>query len=100
MWREAFLAACNEGQVQCAEALLAAGCDAAAVDSSGVTGLMIAARRGHAALLPRLLAGGVPPEARDKVNGATAFLHVRLPRWAGGVRGGAAGRGLRRRGRD
>ena len=69
----AFLMACLMGQAECAEALLAAGCDASAESINGTTALMIATVGGHAALLPRLLASGAPLEARDG-NGRTAFL--------------------------
>ena len=69
----AFLWACLTGQAECAEALLAAGCDAAAASNDGRTALMLAVIDGHAALLPLLLAAGAPLEARDEF-GATAFL--------------------------
>ena len=57
------------------QALLDAGCNAAAMNNRGQTALMIAAAKGHAVLLPRLLAGGVRLEARDEA-GMTAFLHA------------------------
>ena len=75
------------------EALLAAGCDAAVVDSQGATALMKAAGAGHTALLPRLLAAGVPLEARDQL-GLTALLTEALQRRAGGVSRSVAGPGL------
>ena len=56
------------------KALLAAGCDAEAVDSSRETGLMLAVLSGQAALLmPCLLAGGPPLEVRNKC-GFTVLL--------------------------
>ena len=68
-----FLRACAKGDVRSAEALLSAGCDAAAVTERGSTALMLAAFNGHAALLPWLLEHGAALEARDK-DGYTAFL--------------------------
>ena len=48
------------------EELLSAGCDKAAMDNGGKTGLMLAATKGHAAmLLLRLLAAGTPLKVRD-----------------------------------
>ena len=69
-----FLWACNFGQADRMEALLAAGCNAAAVTDLGKTGLILAAACGHAALLPWLLErGALDREARD-IDGFTAFL--------------------------
>ena len=48
----------------CAEALLAAGCDATAVDNEGSTGLKWAADCGHTVLLPRLRAASEEAEER------------------------------------
>ena len=68
-----FLWACAEGDVRSAEALLGAGCDAAAVTAGGSTALMLAAINGRAALLPWLLERGAALEARDQ-SGCTVFL--------------------------
>ena len=58
----AFLHACDKGQAAFAEALLAAGCDAAAVTNDGRTGLILAAAAGHATLLPQRIS--IDPPAR------------------------------------
>ena len=51
-----FLLACGFGQVECVEVLVAAGCDTAATDDSGFTGLIKAAFHGHTAVVERLVA--------------------------------------------
>ena len=53
----AFLVACNNGQLECAAALVEAGCDATATVARGQTGLMVAVHIGHTAMIPWLLAG-------------------------------------------
>jgi ankyrin repeat protein len=71
----AFLLACNNGCLECARALAAAGCDVAA-SSKGTTALMLAANSGHATVVEWLLGEGGAVgtmEARDE-DGATAFL--------------------------
>jgi ankyrin repeat protein len=71
----AFLDACGVGQLECAQALAAAGCDVAAASCSGNTALILAARKGHVAVLAWLLGqGGVAGtlEARGE-DGFTAF---------------------------
>ena len=69
-----FLLACREGQVECAEELLRAGCNVDAVDaSSGDTGLLAAVAHGHVALIPLLVGSGAELEARD-ADGDTAFV--------------------------
>jgi ankyrin repeat protein len=72
----AFLWACAERRLECAQALAAAGCDVAAASSHGNTALMFAANRGHAAVVAWLLgeveAAGTL-EARND-SGDTAFL--------------------------
>ena len=55
----AFLVACRNGSVACVEALVEAGCDTAATNDTGFTGLMNAVNHSHAAVLERLLALGV-----------------------------------------
>jgi ankyrin repeat protein len=73
----AFHFACNRGQLECVQALVAAGCDVAAASSKGATGLMCAANSGHGAVVAWLLGeGGVGGtlEARDEDDGDTAFL--------------------------
>jgi ankyrin repeat protein len=71
----AFLVACYEGQLECAQALAAVGCDVGATTSKGNTALMFAGERGHAMVLAWLLGEGRAAgmlEARSKV-GCTAF---------------------------
>jgi ankyrin repeat protein len=72
----AFLAACAEGQLECAQALAAAGCDVAAACSDGTTALMRAAGEGNTVVLAWLLGEGGAAgtlEARNN-HGCTAFL--------------------------
>jgi ankyrin repeat protein len=70
----AFLFACENGSVECAEALVAAGCDTAATNDNGSTGLMCAASAGQTAVVERLLALGLADlEAVSKIR-STAFL--------------------------
>jgi hypothetical protein len=52
----AFHSACDSNQPECVEALVRAGCDVGIKDQRGATGLEIAARRGHAAVVKRLRA--------------------------------------------
>ena len=61
-----FLWAFNFGQADRMEALLAAGCNAAAVTDLGKTGLILAAACGHAALLPWLLERGALLDSLDE----------------------------------
>jgi hypothetical protein len=80
-----FLCACNIGQLECAQALAAAGCDVAAAGSEGDTALTRAVVEGHAAVVAWLLGEGGAAgtlEALDE-NGVTAFLRA-----CGGARGG------------
>jgi ankyrin repeat protein len=72
----AFLCTCDAGQLECAQALAAVGCDTAAMSGVDTTGLLFAAREGHAALVAWLLGEGGAAgmlEARDEY-GDTAFL--------------------------
>jgi ankyrin repeat protein len=74
--RTAFLRACIMGQLECAQALAAAGCDVAAASSIGSTALMAAANKGHAAVVAWLLGEGGAAgtlETRDEY-GYTALI--------------------------
>ena len=74
----AFHWACNSGRLECARALAAAGCDVAAASTEGGTALMLAANKGHPAVVAWLLGEGGAAEmmeARDK-DGDTAFLEA------------------------
>ena len=72
-----FVVACCGGDLERAQALQWAGCNVAAVDSTGGTALICAASEGHAEVVGWLLTaeGGAARllEARDK-GGFTAFL--------------------------
>ena len=69
----ALLVACENGHVDCVEALIKAGCDKEARDNDGFTGLMIAAENGKLAVVQALLdTGGSDLEARE-IDGYTAF---------------------------
>ncbi len=59
-----FLKACHDGNVQAAE-LLAKKVGSDCTGRSGVTGLMLAARSGHLAVVRFLLSQGARPETRD-----------------------------------
>ena len=62
----AFLWACNEGSTECIRALAAAGCDTTVTDSTGTTGLMVAANSGAVAAVEAVLDVGVSAlEAKD-----------------------------------
>eukprot|EP01047_Picozoa_sp_COSAG01_P033731 COSAG01_NODE_2496_length_7573_cov_15.650120_1_plen_1328_part_00 len=70
----AFLLACSKGHAECIAALAKVGCDTAARNSNGYTGLMNAAYSGSEVAVEAVLAlGGVELEARDE-DGDTAFL--------------------------
>jgi ankyrin repeat protein len=72
----AFHFACERGQLDCAQALAAAGCDVAAAGSKSNTALMLAAGEGHAVVVAWLLGEGGAAgtlEARNE-EGDTAFI--------------------------
>ena len=96
---EAFLLACFQGDVERAEALLNAGCDVRAVNELSETGLMLAANKGYAKLVPRLLAGyaKLAPcllaralEARSVHRARLHGAPLRLQWWECSLRQGAA----------
>ena len=68
-----FLDACAAGHEGMALTLLAAGADARAVDNLGETALHLAAAKGLASLVARLLAVGVDLEAKDTFFDMTAL---------------------------
>eukprot|EP01046_Picozoa_sp_COSAG06_P058104 COSAG06_NODE_11559_length_1491_cov_4.337644_1_plen_104_part_10 len=70
-----FLAACADGDAERVVALAEAGCDTAAKDNAGLTGLIRAAGSGSAATVKAVLeVGGSELEAKYPVRGVTAFL--------------------------
>ena len=75
----AFLISCGSGQLECVEALAAAGCDTSATDDAGLTGLMCAASAGHTKVVERLLALGLEGlglealEGRDRARSHCRF---------------------------
>ena len=73
----AYVWACHQGQLQCAQALAAAGCDLTAAGNDGRTALICAASEGQTEVMKFLLTaeGGAVEllESRDEA-GATAIL--------------------------
>eukprot|EP01046_Picozoa_sp_COSAG06_P058105 COSAG06_NODE_11559_length_1491_cov_4.337644_2_plen_98_part_01 len=64
-----------EGNAESVSMLAEAGCDTAAKDNAGQTGLIRAVDSGSAATVKAVLeAGGSELEAKDLESGATAFL--------------------------
>ena len=69
----AFLTACRRGHLECAVALVEAGCNTQAKDNDEWTGLMLAAGYGHLSLIHVALNAGGDLEAREVQRGASAF---------------------------
>ncbi len=62
----ALMAACREGQPDCAAKLIASGADVSIADDSGLSSLMHAARGGSESCVDLLLRAGASPSATDK----------------------------------
>jgi ankyrin repeat protein len=69
-----FLRARMHGLLECMEILPQAGCNVSAINDQGQMGLHMAAAEGHAVAVRWLLAAEAELEAREKLQGSTAFL--------------------------
>ncbi|GBF99143.1 potassium channel [Raphidocelis subcapitata] len=66
---ELFLRACSSGDAAAVGAMLARDCPPDSADYDARTGLMLAAAKGHRAVLDVLLDAGASPDARDNLGG-------------------------------